>query len=113
SYYGSSKSYLLSFARSLRCELGVHGVNVTCLAPGATATALYDPSVVPVARARRLGVMMDAEVLAAAGVRALFRGDALCVPGVMTRAMTAAAVLTPQPVIDWLRRRAPWLRAKP
>lgn len=110
SYYGSSKSYLLSFARALRCELGVHGVNVTCLAPGATATALYDPNVVPVAKARRLGVMMDPDVVAAAGVRALFRGDAMCVPGVMTRAMTAAAMLTPQPVIDWLRRRTPWLR---
>ena len=112
SYYGSSKSYLRAFARSLRCELAVHGVNVTCLAPGATATALYGPAVVPVARARRLGVEMDAEEVAAAGLRALFRGDAVCVPGLMTRAMKTAAVLTPQPVIDWLRRRAPWLRPR-
>ncbi|MDC0673566.1 SDR family NAD(P)-dependent oxidoreductase [Nannocystis radixulma] len=110
SYYGSSKTYLRSFAAALRSELGVYGVGVTCLAPGATATALYDPEVVPVAKARRLGVMMDAEIVAEAGVRALLRGDAVCVPGLVTRAMTTAAVLTPQPVIDWVRRRAPWLR---
>jgi short-subunit dehydrogenase len=110
SYYASSKAYLRSFAAALRSELAVYGVGVTCLAPGATATALYDPNVVPVAKARRLGVMMDAERVAEAGVQALLRGDAVCVPGLVTRAMATAAVLTPQPVIDWLRRRAPWLR---
>jgi short-subunit dehydrogenase len=109
SYYGSSKSYLRSFAQALRSELSVYGVHVTCLAPGATATGLYDASVVPVAVARRLGVMMDAEAVAAAGLRAMFRGEALCIPGVLARAMTVGAAWTPQPVIDWLRRRAPWL----
>lgn len=112
SYYGSSKTYLRSFAQALRSELAVYGVQVTCLAPGATATGLYDGSGVPVAVARRLGVMMDADAVAAAGLRAMFRGEALCVPGVLARAMTVAAVCTPQPLIDWLRRRAPWLRPK-
>ncbi len=110
-FYGSSKKYLRGFARSLRSELCVYGVNVTCLAPGATATALYDPDVVPVELARRLGVMMDPERVAEAGLRAMFAGEAECVPGALTRAMTLAAVLTPQPVIDLLRRRAPWLRS--
>jgi hypothetical protein len=108
-YYGASKKYLRGFARSLRSELGPWGVGVTCLLPGATATALYDPRVVPVELARRLGVMMDAEAVARAGVEGMLRGEAEVVPGVLTRVMTAAAVATPQPVIDWLRRRAPWL----
>jgi len=112
SYYGSSKTYLRSFAAALRSELAVHGVRVTCLAPGATATGLYDPTVVPVAAARRLGVMMDAEAVAAAGLRAMFRGEAECVPGLLARGMGVAAAWTPQPVIDWLRRRAPWLPRK-
>ena len=42
SYYGASKKYLLGFARALRSELGLHGVTVTCLAPGPVDTALYD-----------------------------------------------------------------------
>lgn len=110
SYYGSSKTYLRSFAAALRSELGVYGVGVTCLAPGATVTGLYDHNVIPVEKARRLGVMMEAEFVAEAGVRALLRGDAECMPGLVTRAMTTAVVLTPQPAIDWLRRRLPWLR---
>jgi short-subunit dehydrogenase len=109
-YYGASKKYLRGFARSLRSELGVYGVNVTCLAPGATATALYDPKVVPVELARKLGVMMDPDTVAAAGLEALFAREPECMPGALTRLMTAAAVITPQPVIDLLRRRAPWLK---
>ena len=109
SYYGSSKKYLRGFARALRSELSVYGVNVTCLAPGATATGLYDPDVVPVERAKRYGVMMDAETVADAGLRAMFAGKAECVPGALTRAMAVGAALTPQFVIDAIRRRAPWL----
>lgn len=112
SYYGSSKKYLRGFARALRSELGVYGVNVTCLAPGATATALYDPNVVPVERAKRYGVMMDADAVAEAGLRAMFARKAECVPGLLTRAMVLGAVLTPQFVIDLIRRRAPWLPKK-
>jgi hypothetical protein len=109
-YYGSSKKYLLGFSRALRSELAPFGVNVTCLAPGATATGLYDPSVVPVDLAKRLGVMMDPDDVAEAGLAAMFRGDALCVPGALTRAMAACAAVMPQAAIDLLRRHAPWLR---
>ncbi len=113
SYYGSSKKYLRGFARALRSELSVHGVNVTCLAPGATATGLYDPSVVPVEQAQRLGVMMDADAVAEAGLAAMFAGEAEHIPGRLTRAMTLGAVLTPQWAIDLLRRHAPWLPKGP
>jgi short-subunit dehydrogenase len=109
SYYGSSKKYLRGFARALRSELGPYGVNVTCLAPGATATGLYDPSVVPVELARRLGVMMDPERVAAVGVRAMLAGRAECTPGLFNRAMRVVAAATPQPVVDLVRRHVPWL----
>lgn len=108
-YYGSSKKYLRGFARALRSELAPYGVNVTCLAPGATATGLYDPEVVPVGLARRLGVMLEADAVARAGLEAMFRGEAEYTPGVLSRLMVAAAVATPQPVIDWIRRRSRWL----
>lgn len=108
-YYGASKRYLRGFSRALRSELGVYGVNVTCLAPGATATGLYDPQVVPVELALRLGIMMDPEVVAEAGLRAMFAGRAECVPGLLNRVFAILASLTPQFVVDLLRRRAPWL----
>ena len=104
-YYGSSKKYLRGFSRALRTELGPHGIAVTCLAPGATATGLYDPNVVPVELARRLGVMADPEFVARRGLEALFGGQAECMPGLVTRALTTLGSLTPQPIIELLRRR--------
>jgi short-subunit dehydrogenase len=109
SYYGSSKRYLRGFARALRSELSLYDVNVTCLAPGATATALYDPNVVSVERYRRLGIMMGPERVAEAGLRAMFARRAEAIPGTLTRAMAFAAVLAPQWMVDLLRH-APWQR---
>jgi uncharacterized protein len=109
SYYGASKKYLRSFARALRSELGVYGVKVTCLAPGPTATELYDTRAVPVERAKRLGIMMDPARVADAGLRAMFAGRAEHIPGWLAWAMAWLSVLVPQWAIDLLRRRAPWL----
>lgn len=108
-YYGASKKYLRGFARSLRSELGVYGVKVTCLAPGPTATNLYDGKGVPVELAKRLHVMMAPERVADVGLRAMFAGRGEVVPGLLGRAMVWLALLTPQWLIDLLRRRAPWL----
>jgi uncharacterized protein len=108
-YYGSSKKYLRGFARALRSELAVYGVNVTCLAPGVTATGLYGQTGVPIERARRWGMVKDADAVAKAGLRALFARRAECMPGGWARLMMVLAVLTPQWVIDLIRRRASWL----
>jgi short-subunit dehydrogenase len=109
SYYGASKKYLRGFARSLRSEMAVYGVNVTCLAPGPTATNLYATQTVPVERAKRLGIMMDAGTVAESGLRAMFAGRAEHIPGLLARVMTIFSVLVPQWFIDLVRRRAPWL----
>lgn len=108
-FYGGSKRYLLSLATSLRSELKVWGVNVTCLAPGATATALYQHTVVPVALAKRLRIMTDAAPVARAGLAAMFKRRALVVPGLLSHLMAVLASWTPQWVVDLIRRRAPGL----
>ncbi len=109
-HYSATKSYLRGFAASLRSELAPYGVNVTCLAPGATATGLYAQTGAPVELARKLGVMMDARAVARAGLRAMFARRAVCIPGIGTRLMLLLALLTPQLVIDLVRRHGPWLR---
>jgi short-subunit dehydrogenase len=109
-YYGSSKKYLRGFARALRSELHVHGVTVTCLAPGATATGLYGLESAAVRRGRRLGLFMDADRVAEAGVVALLAGEAECVPGISNRVVAVLASATPQWIVDLVRRRGPWLR---
>lgn len=109
-HYASSKKYLRAFAASLRCELAVYDVGVTCLLPGATATALYDRDVVPVELATKLGVMMPAERVAREGVEAMLRKDAECVPGAFNRVVTGSIGLVPQGAIDALRKWGPWLK---
>lgn len=107
--YGSSKRYLKSFAAALRSELAVWGVNVTTVAPGATATDLYAGTKVDLALALRLGVMLTPEAVARAGLKAMFARRALVVPGLMAKLFAWGMGATPRWLIDLLRRRAPWL----
>jgi short-subunit dehydrogenase len=107
--YGASKHYLQSFALSLHSELSVHGVGVTCLSPGATATALYDSTGVPARTAEALGVMMQPRDVARAGLRALFRGQALVVPGVLAKVSAFFMGILPLCLIKCARRNVPWL----
>lgn len=107
--YGGTKRYLLSLARSLRSELKPWGVNVTVVAPGATLTGLYDPKVVPVDLARRVGVMVPPEFVARRAVDAMFARRALIIPGLLSKLFAWGAALTPQWLVDLIRRRAPWL----
>lgn len=109
-YYGASKAYIRSFTQSLRTELKYYGVHVTCLSPGATATALYDPNVINVELGRKVGVMMDAADVAQAGIKALFSNQGEVVPGVLTKIMLFLAVLTPQWVIYLIRKHSRYLK---
>jgi len=109
SHYGASKRYLRGFACSLRSELGVYGVNVTCLSPGPTATGLFDPDTAATRRGKQLGLFAEPAAVADAGLRALFAGRAEVIPGLLNRLMAWGAALTPQWLIDLVRRRAPWL----
>ena len=108
-FYGASKHYLKSFALSLASELSVHGVGVTCLAPGATATALYDATGVPARAAQALGVMMEPRAVARAGLQALFQRRALSVPGCLPKLFAFFMAILPLWLINCARRRAPWL----
>jgi short-subunit dehydrogenase len=108
-FYGASKHFLKSFALSLASELSVHGVGVTCLAPGATATALYDATGVPARTADALGVMMQPRDVARAGLRGLFRGSVVVVPGCLPRVFAFFMGILPLCLINCARRRVPWL----
>jgi len=108
-FYGATKHYISSFALSLQSELSVHGVGVTCLAPGATATALYDATAVPARAAQALGVMMQPRAVAHAGLRALFARRAVVVPGLLPKVFSFFMAILPLCLINCARRHAPWL----
>lgn len=98
SLYGPSKTYTRFFTKALRSEMKIYGVNVTCLIPGATATALYDPKRVNISLAKRLGVMHEPEFVAAKAVNALLKNKAEITPGVMNKIVVALMPLIP----SWL-----------
>lgn len=85
SLYGPSKTYMRFFSRALHNEMKIHDVHVTCLLPGATATALYDPNRVNISLAKKLGVMHEAEFVAAKAIKAMLNKKAESIPGVMNK----------------------------
>jgi short-subunit dehydrogenase len=105
SYYGSSKAYIKSFTRSVRTELKRYGIHVTCLLPGATATNLYDPTIVNIPKAKKWGIMIGADKVARSGIRALFRNRSKVVPGFMTNLMNGFARATPHWLIYLISKR--------
>ena len=106
SFYGPSKTFLRFFTRALRTEMKSDKVNVTCLLPGATATALYDTHNVNIPLAMKLGVMKKPENVAHAAVKALFAGQAECIPGVLNKLVVLLLPIVPHIVIEWIN----WVR---
>jgi hypothetical protein len=99
SLYGLTKSFLRGFTRALRSELKGSGVSVSCLIPGATATALYDTDHINVPMLIRLGIMKKPEDVARAGVDALFRGKAERIPGLINKFIMLFIPLIPHALI--------------
>ena len=103
--YYATKSYVLSFSEALHEETRGTGVTVTALCPGPTASgfqAAADMELSPLVANRKLPSAAD---VAAYGVKAMQRGDAVAVPGAMNKIMAASVRLTPRPVIRRLVRK--------
>ncbi len=104
SVYAATKSFLRSFAYSLRFELRQYGIFVTTVMPGAVDTPLYDlPD-----RTRRIlcscGIMMPARKVAEGAVKAMFAGRKSYIPGMFTRLTLALTAIIPDGVIFLLMR---------
>lgn len=110
--YSASKRYLFDLADALRHELQPWGVTVTCLAPGAVATGLYE-SRVDVNLAKKTGVMVEAAFVADKALAGLFKGRALVVPGVAAKLMGLLMRLAPGWVLGLLRRHTGLLPMPP
>ncbi len=91
--YCATKAYLLTFSQALAAEVGQQGVKVQALCPGFTVTEFH-------ARPVQGGVGPDraprwlwgsASAVVAASLRALDRGQVVCVPGAVNRLIAAVA----------------------
>jgi short-subunit dehydrogenase len=92
--YAASKAYLSSFSHAVHEEVRHRGVTVTALLPGFTRTEFHE--VANISRSVVPGpAWMKADVVARAGLRAVARGRAQCVPGLGYRILTVISGLTP------------------
>lgn len=92
--YAATKAYLSSFSHALHQEVRHRGVAVTALLPGFTRTEFHEAgginrTVVPGP------AWMKAEVVAHAGLRAVGRGRAQCVPGLGYRILSVISGFVP------------------
>jgi uncharacterized protein len=93
--YAASKAYVLNFGEALHEELKPHGVSVTVLAPGASATAFVDVASQPDTRILRL-LMMQPRSVAAIGIDAMLRRRATVIAGVRNSMIALSNRFTPR-----------------
>lgn len=82
--YSAAKSYVLDLSYALRRELGPGGVTVTVLSPGVTRTEFLEVAGQSPSLYQRL-TMKESRPVARAGLRALGRGRAGTVPGLVNK----------------------------
>jgi hypothetical protein len=105
SLYGPTKAFLRNFTRALRTEMKSRGINVTALIPGATITALYDTGNLNTPMLIKLGIMKKPGIVANAGVRALFKNHAECIPGFLNKLIVLLLPFVPHFIISLLNKR--------
>ena len=110
SLYGPTKTYMRYFTRALRNEMKIYNVKVTCLIPGATATALYDPNKINIALAIKLGIMQTAGNVAQKAIKALFKNKAECIPGILNKLTVWLLPLIPSWIIFQIHKRTNYLQ---
>lgn len=93
--YAASKAYVLNFGEALHLELAPHGVTVTVLSPGVTATNFMAVSGMSATRFQRM-LAMPPEPVAAAGLAAMFKRRQSVMPGALNRLMVLMNRLAPR-----------------
>jgi short-subunit dehydrogenase len=93
--YAATKAYVLALGEALHDELRPHGVVVTNLCPGHTATGFDAAAGASVSRFLRLLTMRPRPV-AASGVRALLQGKATVLSGLPNKMAAFSNRLTPR-----------------
>jgi short-subunit dehydrogenase len=112
SLYGPTKAFIRHFSRSLRTEMKLDNVVVTCMMPGAVDTSLYDTGKLNTSLLKKIGLMKKPETVAKAGVRALFNDRALCIPGIVNKLAVLLVPMVPRFIIEAITRKTGIIRKR-
>jgi short-subunit dehydrogenase len=96
--YGASKTFVVSFSRSLAREVRGGGVHVTALCPGLTRSEFHDAARHTVARMPAC-LWMEPDVVARQGFDAVMAGTAVYVNGWINRALVLLFRVVPLPLL--------------
>ena len=96
--YHGSKAFVTSLTESLHEEVKPSGVHVTALCPGFTPTGFQARADVGLGGVPSW-MVTDAASVAAEGLAALERNDALCVPGLVNKVAAVGTRLGPRSVV--------------
>jgi uncharacterized protein len=102
--YHAAKAFVTSLTEALHEEAKPSGVHVTALCPGFTPTGFQERADV---RLNRVPPWMvtDAARVAAEGLAALDRNDAIWVPGLVNKVSAVGARLGPRGAVRWVSGR--------
>ncbi|WP_375306164.1 SDR family oxidoreductase [Bradyrhizobium sp. A11] len=93
--YAATKAYVLAFGEALHDELRPHGVVVTSLCPGHTATG-FDVAAGATASSLLRLLTMKPRPVATSGIRALMQGKATVIAGLSNKMAAFSNRLTPR-----------------
>ena len=93
--YGATKAFVNSFTEAIHEELRGSGVRVQVLQPGFTRTEFQDRAGIDISNIPTVAWMEAGEVVDAS-LAALRRGDLVCVPGGMNKAVAAVSGALPR-----------------
>lgn len=103
--YAASKSFVLNFSEAFAMEMEDFGVTVTCLSPGQTESGFFARAGIDDSKTgffdRRKH--MDADTVAAVGLKAMFENRLSVVPGLRNRLLAFSSRLAPR---TWVARMA-------
>ena len=118
--YGGVKAGLIRFSESINAECRVSGhdeVRCSALCPGFTRTEFHDVNSTRAEMDRLPGwVWMDPAPVVRAGIEAVNRGSAVCVPGLLNKGLALVSRVVPEPAVRALvrtRSRAGARRERP
>ena len=97
--YYATKAFVLSFSEAIASELEETGVTVTALCPGPTASGFQDKAGMNASALVKGKKLSTAGEVAAAGYRAMQRGQRVYIPGIMNWLMAQSTRFTPRSVV--------------
>jgi uncharacterized protein len=97
--YYATKAYVLSLSEALAEETRGTGVTVTALCPGPTESGFQAGAAMERSRLVRGRTLPTSVSVAAYGVAAMRKGDAVAVPGLMNKVFASSIRFTPRPIV--------------